>query len=121
MMTNFNFKEMITAQNSTNNQGKVNKLNCRISQPEVLADPMVVRDLLYQPREDDLAFNFAYTYGNVRFQNGLDGKTIRWFVNGVEMPSFICEREEEYAPVGRGMSALAEEYYAYAGTNPLND
>ena len=120
-MADFNCKETITAQNSVKNQGKVKKFNCRISQPEVLADPMVVRDLLYQPREGDLSLNFAYTYGNVRFQNGLDGKTIRWFVNGVEMPSFICKGQEEYAPVGRGMAALAEEYYAYTGTDPLND
>lgn len=120
-MKSFYSLETITAQNSSINQGKVKKLNVCISQPEVLANPMVVQDLLYQPKEDDMLINFSYIYGNVRFQNGLDGKTIRWFVNGVEMPSFICERQEEYVSVGRGMSALAEEYYGYTGKDPLND
>ena len=89
-------------------------INNNITQPEILSDPVAVRDLLYVPSEadvpgDTLIFNFSYTYGKVRFQNGLDGKTIRWFIDGEEQPSFICESEDQYGVIAQGLREVAEK------------
>ena len=90
-------------------------LNSRITQIEALKDPMVVRDLLYVPGEKDnnagsVMFNLSYSYGAVVFKNGLDGKTIKWYVDGQEMPDFICESEDQYGVIGQGLAEVAETY-----------
>lgn len=95
---------------------KVKLLSSRIHQTEILAHPATVQDLLCTPdkcntTDGTLIFTYKYTYGNVKFQNGLDGKTIRWFVDGVEMPSFICESEDQYGIIGQGLKEVAEQYY----------
>lgn len=69
------------------------KFNCRFYDINLLT-PEVAMDLLAIPKdEEDEIFVVAWTYNGgdhkVRFQNCLDGKTIRWFVDGQEMPEFI--------------------------------
>lgn len=95
-------KETATAQVKSKNQG-TKKYNLNFKDLNLLR-PEVAQDLLYVPREDDKVVNIAWTYtgGNrrVRFQNCLDGKTIRWFVDGREMPQF------EY-PKGTDLSFIA--------------
>lgn len=93
---------------------RISILNNNITQPEILSDPVVVSDLLYVPGPadvpgDTLIFNYSYTYGKVRFQNGLDGKTIRWFIDGEEQPSFICESEDQYGIIAQGLREVAEK------------
>ncbi len=93
---------------------QLKKFNCIIHQIEMIADPNVVADLLYIPKPSDLCVNVAYTYvgskHKVRFENCFDGKTIRWLVDGQEMPSFICESEDQYGVVGQGLMAVAKQY-----------
>ena len=68
------------------------KYNCNFKDINCIR-PEVANDLLAMPKTEDLVFNVAWTYtgGNhkVRFQNCMDGKTIRWFVDGQEMPEFV--------------------------------
>ena len=68
------------------------KFNCRFYDINYLT-PVVAKDLLAIPtNDDDEIFVIAWTYlggkHKVRFQNCLDGKTIRWFVDETEMPEF---------------------------------
>lgn len=123
-MYNKNFKGEITAQkpevqslfNLVAGKAKnIKILNNNVTQPEIISDLVVVRDLLYVPGPadvpgDTLIFNLSYTYGKVRFQNGLDGKTIRWFIDGEEQIPFICESEDQYGIIAQGLREVAEKF-----------
>ena len=91
----------VASTSATPGQGLVQfkKFNCTFHQIEMIADPNVVADLLYIPKPGDRCVNVAYTYvggkHKVRFENRFDGKTIGWYVDGVEMPEF-CECDKYF-------------------------
>ena len=113
--TSADVKKLFDLFSATGQIDHLHILNCRISQPDFLRNPMIVQDLLYVPSEKDLKagsvlFTLSYSYGAVLFKNGLDGKTIKWYVDGQEMPDFICESEDQYGVIANGLAEVAETY-----------
>ena len=109
--TNISGPVGVASASATPEQGtvKFKKFNCTFHQIEMIADPNVVADLLYIPKPEDSYVNVAYTYvggkRRVRFENRFDGKTIGWYVDGVEMPEF-CECDKHF--VGQALLEVCQ-------------
>ena len=101
----------VASASATPEQGTVQfkKFNCTFHQIEMIADPNVVADLLHVPKPGDRCVNVAYTYvggkHQVRFESRFDGKTIGWYVDGVEMPDF-CECDKHF--VGQALLEVCQ-------------